>query len=265
MKKHMNKEKLKKLFFIFVLILGCFLCLTTIIAIPRSTSISLGTVFPAMTGVVLIAYSSVKLKRKEKLIPWKGVRVAVMVIVCLGIALFLVIEGIIIAYANSDPSDEDVNYCIVLGAGIFPDGRISLSLKSRLDNAVEYLNEHEDVICIVSGGKGDTEPVAEAFAMKDYLVEMGIDEARILTEANSYSTHDNMTLSAKLMEKAHPELEKTAVIITNDFHIFRSIAIAKNRGITGYGIPCYTPLFVKVPSYMREFLTIINTFLFQMN
>ncbi len=265
MKKKIDKKKLKNVFFIFVILLGCMLCLATIIAIPRSTSISLGTVFPAMVGVVFLAYGIVKLKRKKKLIPWKVLRIAVTAIVCLGIGLFLFIEGVIIVYANSEPPEEDVNYCIVLGAGIFPDGRRSLSLKNRLDKAYEYLSENVEVVCIVSGGKGTTEPVAEAYAMRDYLVDMGIDETRILTEADSYSTHDNMTNSEEVMEEYAPGLEKTAVIITNDFHIFRSVAVAKNRGITGYGIPCHTPLFVLVTSYMREFLTIINTFLFQMN
>ena len=42
---------------------------------------------------------------------------------CIGVAIFLVIEGIVIVYANlPDPDDKDVNYCIVLGAGIFSDG-----------------------------------------------------------------------------------------------------------------------------------------------
>lgn len=265
MKRLMNKEKLKRVFFIAVLILGCLGVLATIVALPVSTRISLGTVFPAMAGAVLIAYGWVKLKRKKKLIVCKWLRILVTVIVCMGVALFVVIEGIIITYANMPPPDEDVNYCIVLGAGIFPDGRLSLSLKIRLDNAKEYLDEHENVICIVSGGQGDTEPVAEAYAMRDYLIAQGIEQSRILTEANSFSTHDNMTFSAQVMEDYDSSLEKTAVIVTNDFHIFRSLAVAKNRGITGYGLPGHTPLLVKVTSYMREFLTIVNTFLFQMN
>ena len=265
MKKQMSKEKGKRIFFVSVLVLGCLGVLATIAALPVSTSVSIGTVFPAMCGVVLIAYGWVKLKRRKKLIPWKWLRVIVTVIVCVGVAIFLVIEGIIITYANMPSSDEDVNYCIVLGAGIFPDGRLSLSLKLRLDNALEYLEEHEDVVCIVSGGQGKTEPVAEAYAMRDYLIEHGIDESRILTEANSFSTHDNMTFSAQVMEEYDPSLEKTAMIVTNDFHVFRSLAVAGNRGITGYGLACHTPLLVKVTSYMREFLTIVNTFLFQMD
>jgi uncharacterized SAM-binding protein YcdF (DUF218 family) len=264
MKRWMNKEKLKKVFFVCVLILGCLGVLATIAALPVSTSISLGTVFPAMIGLVLIAYGWVKLKRQKKLIGVKWLRIFVTAVVCLGIALFVVIEGIIIAYANITPKDEDVNYCLVLGAGIFPDGRMSLSLKIRLDNAANYLEQHDDVICIVSGGQGETEPVAEAYVMRDYLIENGISESRILTEANSYSTHDNMTFSAQVMEEYNANLAKTAVIVTSDFHVFRSLAVAKNRGITGYGLPCKTPLFVKVTSYTREFLTIINTFLFQM-
>lgn len=38
-----------------------------------------------------------------------------------------------------------------------------------------FLSENEDVICIVSGGKGDDEKISEAQAMKNYLVENGID------------------------------------------------------------------------------------------
>ena len=265
MKSTSKKDKLKKAFFIFVLVLGCLGVLATIIALPVSTSISLGTVFPAIVGVVFIAYGIVKLKRKKKLISIKWLRVTVTAIVCIGVALFLAVEGIVIAYANLPEPDEDVNYCIVLGAGIFPDGRLSLSLTGRLDRAYEYLSEHEDVVCVVTGGKGGTEPVAEAYAMKDYLVDMGIDEARILTEPDSYSTHENMTNTAAVMEENYPALEKTAVIITNDFHIFRAQLVAKNRGITGYGIGCKTPLRVLVTSYMREFLTIVNTLLFQLD
>jgi vancomycin permeability regulator SanA len=265
MKSTERTDKLKKAFFVFVLILGCLGVLATVIAVPVSTSISLGTVFPAMVGVVFIAYAAIKIRRKKKLIPWKVLRAIVTAIVCLGIALFLVIEGIIIVYANLPEPDEDANYCIVLGAGIFPDGRLSLSLTNRLDKAYEYLEQHDGVVCIVSGGKGDTEPVAEAYAMRDYLVDMGLDPARILTEADSYSTHDNMTYSAQVMEEYDPQLEKTAVIVTNDFHIFRALLVAKNRGITGYGLVCKTPLLVKVTSYMREFLTIVNTVLFQLD
>ncbi len=265
MKSTDRTDKLKKAFFVFVLITGCLGVLATLAAIPVSTSISLGTVFPAMVGVVFIAYAAIKLKRKKKLIPYKVLRTIVTVIVCLGIALFLVIEGIIITYANLPEPDEDVNYCLVLGAGIFPDGRLSLSLTNRLDTAYEYLEQHGDVVCIVSGGKGETEPVAEAYAMRDYLLDMGLEPDRILTEADSYSTHGNMTKSAAVMEQYDPVLEKTAVIVTNDFHIFRALLVAKNRGITGYGLACKTPLLVLVTSYMREFLTIVNTVLFQLD
>ena len=132
MKRAMDKEKFKKVFFACVLVFGCFGVLATAVAVPVSTRISLGTMFPAMCGVVLIAYGWVKLKRKKKLIPWKVLRIIVTIIVCLGVALFVVIEGIIITYANIQPPDEDVNYCVVLGAGIFPDA-ILLSSSASSD------------------------------------------------------------------------------------------------------------------------------------
>ena len=119
MKSSSKRDKLKKAFFILVLILGCLGVAATLAAVPVSTSISLGTVFPAMVGVVFIAYSIIKLKRKKKLIPVKWLRIIVTAIVCIGVAIFLVIEGIVIVYASLPEPDKDVNYCIVLGAGIF--------------------------------------------------------------------------------------------------------------------------------------------------
>lgn len=45
-------------------------------------------------------------------------------------------------------------------------------LKRRLDAAEIFLSENEDVICIVSGGKGDDEKISEAQAMKIILWKM---------------------------------------------------------------------------------------------
>ena len=52
------------------------------------------------------------------------------------------------------------------GARVKEDG-LSKSLKSRLDKAIDYLEENPGTVLVLSGGQGEDEPVSEAAAMRD--------------------------------------------------------------------------------------------------
>ena len=119
-----------------------------------------------------------------------------------------------------------LDYIIVLGAQVRKDGP-SPVLKYRLDKAVEYLNENPDTVCIVSGGQGSNEPWTEAEGMAQYLQEKGIDTARILTEDQSQTTEQNITNSKMLMKEG-----ASVGIVTNNFHVFRALQIAKKYGLS---------------------------------
>jgi len=67
--------------------------------------------------------------------------------------------------ANADGS---ANYMIILGAKVKPGGIPSLSLKSRLEVAVQYLTKYPQVKVVVSGGQGPDEDRTEASVMRDY-------------------------------------------------------------------------------------------------
>lgn len=266
---------LKKIIHILIIILGLLGIASTIIVIPVTSSFSAVTVLPAIIGIVFIAYGLLHLFRPGSIIKNKVFRVIVIICVVLVIISFVIIETLIIISANAktpqkkasfDKANFDkVNFAIVLGAGVFPDGRLSQTLQNRLDKAYEYLNENEDIICVVSGGKGKLEPISEAEAMRDYLVSRGIEQDRIITESDSTSTKENLVFSAKLMKENYPDKPRTTAVITSDFHILRSLILAENSGIDAYGIPCATPLKVTVICYMREYLAIINTLLFQLD
>lgn len=253
---------LKKIFYIVLIIVGILGILNTIFIIPVSSSISIGTLLPAMGGVVLLAYGLIKMLRPGPIIPNKVLRIIVTVCVVIGILSFAVVETLIIASAVSSDEDKEANYVIVLGCGIFQNGSLTLTLKNRLDTAYDYLETHNDTICIVSGGQGGLEPRPEGEAMRDYLISKGLDENRILVEARSTSTEENIKFSIELMDKTYPHLDKTAAIVTSDFHIFRSVMIAKDKGLSAFGIPCPTPYYVIANCYMREYLAIIKTVLF---
>ena len=72
----------------------------------------------------------------------------------------------------------------------------SLTLKSRLDTAIEYLNiTKDDTYIVVSGGQGNGENISEAKAMQRYLIQKGIEEEKIILEDKSTSTNENFKYS----------------------------------------------------------------------
>ncbi|MDD7408152.1 MAG: ElyC/SanA/YdcF family protein [Anaerovoracaceae bacterium] len=120
---------------------------------------------------------------------------------------------------------DDLDAIIVLGAQVKKSGP-STVLRYRLDTACDYLEEHPGVKCVVSGGQGYNEPETEAECMKKYLADRGIPAARIIKEDRSASTVQNLEFSKKYIDIENDRIG----IVTNNFHVFRSVHIAERSG-----------------------------------
>lgn len=145
-------------------------------------------------------------------------------VVCVGLCVFVAIEGCIIS-GFAQKGEKDLDVLVVLGAQVYESGP-SAVLKFRLDEAITYLNENQDTVCIVSGGQGYNEPFAEAVGMAQYLEENGIPDTRIILETESKTTAQNLMNSMKLIEAG-----ASVGIVTNDFHVFRAVQTAKKLGM----------------------------------
>jgi|AGTN01.2.fsa_nt_gi Uncharacterized conserved protein len=233
----------------------------TAAALFVTNGVNLGTLLPGISGAALTAYGIFRLKAKRLLFKNKALRIVVTALVCMGLALFVFVEALIVSAACAPQPQEEAGVVIVLGCGIFPDGHLSLSLKTRLDAAYEYLAAHGDTLCIVTGGQGGNEPRPEAGAMKDYLVSLGIGAGRIYTDTESTSTGENLQNALAIMRELGMEGSLSA-IATNDYHIYRAVMVAEGMGLRAFGLPAKTPLLVRAGSYMRECLAVIDTFVF---
>nr|WP_232337049.1 YdcF family protein [Lysinibacillus timonensis] len=155
-------------------------------------------------------------------------------------------------------ADGSNDYVIVLGAKVRPNGEPSLSLKSRLDVAIDYLEEYEHVQVIVSGGQGHDEPGTEASVMANYLMDAGISPLRIQLEENSTSTYENLLYSKEFL----PEGVTEVTIISNDFHLTRAKYLANVVGLEADVLGAPTPRSVKTQSLIRERLALLKTYIF---
>lgn len=252
---------LKKVLCWALIVLGAIGIFATAAALFVTNGANIGTVLPGLSGAILIAYGIFRLKAKRPLFRNKAMRIIVTAVICLGLALFIFVEALIIFASCAPEPEEEAGVVIVLGCGIFPNGRLSLSLKSRLDAAYEYLAAHGDTLCIVTGGQGDNEPRSEADAMKDYLGSRGIAQNRIYTETKSTSTEENLSNALIIMRGLGIE-KSLAAIATNDYHVYRATMLAGEMGLRAFGLPAKTPLLVRLGSYMRESLAVVNTWAF---
>ncbi len=179
-----------------------------------------------------------------------------LVLVCVGAAVFLIVEGCIIS-GFSRTAPEGVDYLVVLGAQMKTSGP-SKALQYRLDAAIKYLDDNPDSCVIVSGGQGADEPVSEAQGMYDYLVDHGISSDRILMEDRSRNTFQNLTFSAEYLDRE----KDTVAVVTNNFHVYRAVKIAKKAGYDNvYGIAAKGEPFLQLNNMMREFLGVVKDFL----
>lgn len=159
---------------------------------------------------------------QERIPRW--IRMTFCGLVAAGILLLLILEGMIFGQFGAK-AEAGADYVIILGAQWKTTGP-SYVLQKRLDKAIEYLNANPETKVIVSGGQGYNEPVSEAEGMKGYLADAGIDPERILAEDASTNTTQNLIYSGELLNKS----EDSVVVVTNNFHMFRALAIAKKQG-----------------------------------
>ncbi len=214
-------------------------------------------------------------KKRSNLLP---LVVGMYTILIAAVLAFAITEAVIIN--GSRPEDvANLDYIIVLGAGIKDESEPGESLKLRLDKAIEYLENNERTKAVLSGGKGSDEPCEEALVMANYMTKRGIAPDRLFLELQSRDTSENIVYSMALIadqrvrgQKTNPKLAlapgpakqveskpSTIGILTNDFHLYRALQTAKKESIESvYGIAAKTPTFLTVHLYVREFFAVIR-------
>lgn len=154
--------------------------------------------------------------------------------------------------------DENADYVILLGGGISKDGKLPSSVMTRVRKTGEYLNKHNNSICVVTGGTLKWLPYPEAPEIKRQLEKMGIESERILLEDQAKDTIQNLQFSCQLLANENnistaDVLESKIIIVTSRFHLRRAERLAKRMGFKKIkGIPTRCPLIYVLHNYVRE-------------
>lgn len=144
---------------------------------------------------------------------------------------------------------QNLDYIIILGAGL-AGKRITPLLAARIEKGIRLLRYNPNALLIMSGGKGAGEELPEGEAMASYALDHGIPPEKIIIEANSTSTEENLLFSQKLMHKNKPKI----AVVTTAYHVFRALLLAKGQKIKCIGFGAKTKWYFTLNALIREFI-----------
>lgn len=186
-----------------------------------------------------------------------------LIVMC-GIGL-LAVGGCIawlFAVGKADTVTHREDAIVVLGASM-KDDKPTKCLQNRLDRAAALYARNPAALIVVSGAASASGTVTEADAMEGYLLERGIPSAAILKEDKAVNTKENFLFTKPLLEQ-HLDGAYTAVFVTSDYHVYRSVqnaAFAAFRSMTH--AHSNSPWYMILPNGLRECLAICKMWLFQ--
>lgn len=177
----------------------------------------------------------------RKIWKWGIFIILAMFIIIFGVNFYVKISTkslIIKDYSNL----KEIDCALVLGAGVWND-KPSPMLKDRLDTAID-LYKKGIVSKIIMSGDHIKENYDEVNTMKKYAIDNGVESNDIFMDHAGISTYDSI-YRAKYIFKANK-----IIIVTQKYHLYRSLYIAKKLNIESYGVEA-TPIKYS-GQFMRE-------------
>jgi len=195
----------------------------------------------------IFRFLSARMKKRRS----KIVIISLAVFLCLCF-IWCGVLSILMAVAAGDRPGTPATV-IVLGCRVNGDTP-SLALMRRIETAADYLLSNPSIKVIVAGGQGANEWITEAEAMKRVLLQKGISPDRIILEDRSTSTLENLEFSKALL--AENGLSSSVVIISEGYHMYRALSIAKRVGLDAEGLAAPTVRWLLPTFWVREWFGI---------
>ena len=162
-----------------------------------------------------------------KYLKW-GIIILIIIIAIVLIINFYVILSTKNQIVDKEIDKEDIDCILVLGAGV-RNGKPTHMLEDRLLTAIELYNNKVSSKIIMSGDHG-REEYDEVNIMKNFAIEKGVPSNDIFMDHAGFSSYESIYRAKEIFEA------KKIVIVTQKYHLYRSLYIANSLGIEAYGV-----------------------------
>ena len=162
------------------------------------------------------------------------IKIMIIGIIILMIAIFSLNIYVVNSTKNEIVKEENVSNiegvdCIlILGAGIWGD-KPSPMLEDRLKEGITLYKKGTTKKIIMSGDHS-REDYDEVKIMKEYAESEGVPSEDIFMDHAGFSSYDSVYRAKEIFGV------QNMIIVTQKYHLYRSLYIAKKLGIEAYGI-----------------------------
>lgn len=168
------------------------------------------------------------------------------------VSLYLASVTYLVYQQGHTDHTQRADAAVVLGAAVWV-GNPSPVLKARLDHALNLYQSNTVSVIIVTGGVGKGDTMSEAAAGAAYLVANGVPASHILQETVGTSTLQSLQGAVAL---AAINNVQTVLIVSDPFHMLRSLKMAGDLGLTAYASPTTTSPISRRP--VEEWLYMVR-------
>lgn len=123
---------------------------------------------------------------------------------------------------------------IVLGALVYPDGRLSAVLEDRVQAGARLYRDGRVDAVLVSGDHGRL-GYDEVTPMRDRLIELGVPARDVFEDHAGFDTWQSMVRARRIFGA------RSAIVVTNRFHIARATYLARQAGLEAGGLSADRP------------------------
>lgn len=149
---------------------------------------------------------------------------------------------------------SDVDCILVLGASVRNGDTPSPMLADRLDKGIELYNIKSSKKLVMSGDHGG-EYYDEVNVMKRYAMDRSVPSEDIFMDHAGFSTYESMYRVKEVFGA------DKVIIVTQRYHLYRAVYIARQLGIDAYGVPSEAKIYSgQSLRDIREYLAIAKDY-----
>lgn len=145
-------------------------------------------------------------------------------------------------------NEQKYDAILVLGAYVDSDGNVCAMLNDRLEVAYKAYEDGMAPKILLTGDHGEVN-YDEVNAMKKFMQNKGVKDEDIFLDHAGFSTYESMYRARDVFEA------KKILIVTQEYHLYRAIYIARMLGMEADGITSDLQYYRQIEDYKkREFL-----------
>ncbi len=155
---------------------------------------------------------------------------AIIMVILLVAAINIYMVSSVKDYIYTQPDAVPEKYtAIVPGAAVVGNKSVSFVLRDRIEGAMDLINSGKCKKFLVSGDHG-TKEYDEVNASRKYVLTMhNVKESIIFMDHAGFSTYETMYRARDVF------LVKDCCIVTQKFHVYRAVYIARKLGLDAVG------------------------------